>query len=237
MKSVTHQKQKHVWGQEHSKPETLLQIDSDGASFGVEHFIDWLTNRSVDFNGFSGLEMCCGKGRNAIWLARRGMDVTGADFSEVAIAEAERRAASAHVAESAHFIVHDATLAYDELPERFDFVIDCFGSTDIENAMARKIAADNLADTLKPGGYLVTYLLSSDDEYNQAMTKDNKAREPGSFVHPISGKFEKAFTEREVIDLHEDLKLLTLERIPKVFKDHAGMLYNSSYIWAVFQKP
>lgn len=236
MKSITHQKQKSVWDKEHSQPETLLQIDSDSASFGVEHFLDWLTERDVDFAGFSGLEMCCGKGRNVIWLARRGLNVTGADFSEVAITEAKRRTEIAGVSHKARFIVHDATLPYGSLPGQVDFVIDCFGSTDIENAMARKIAADNLADSLKSGGYLVTYLLSTDDAYNQTMTKDNAAQESGSFVHPISGKFEKAFTEREVIDLHSDLKLLTLERIPKQFKDHTGKLYSSKYIWAVFQK-
>jgi 2-polyprenyl-3-methyl-5-hydroxy-6-metoxy-1,4-benzoquinol methylase len=38
------------------------------------------------------LDLACGEGRNAVWLAERGWRVTGVDFSEVALAEARRRA-------------------------------------------------------------------------------------------------------------------------------------------------
>jgi SAM-dependent methyltransferase len=40
------------------------------------------------------LDLACGEGRNAIWLAGLGWQVTGVDFSEVAIAKARERAAS-----------------------------------------------------------------------------------------------------------------------------------------------
>jgi SAM-dependent methyltransferase len=39
------------------------------------------------------LELACGAGRNSLWLAERGWEVTGVDFSEVALAEARRLAA------------------------------------------------------------------------------------------------------------------------------------------------
>ncbi len=38
------------------------------------------------------LDLACGEGQNAIWLATRGWDVTGVDYSEVAIAKARSRA-------------------------------------------------------------------------------------------------------------------------------------------------
>lgn len=38
------------------------------------------------------LDLACGEGRNAIWLARMGWDVVGIDFSEVAIDKARRLA-------------------------------------------------------------------------------------------------------------------------------------------------
>ena len=38
------------------------------------------------------LDLACGVGRNALWLADRGWRVTGVDYSEVALAEARRRA-------------------------------------------------------------------------------------------------------------------------------------------------
>ena len=39
------------------------------------------------------LDLACGAGRNAVWLAQRGWTVTGADFSDVAIENARRLAA------------------------------------------------------------------------------------------------------------------------------------------------
>lgn len=41
----------------------------------------------------SALDLACGEGRNALWLARRGWRVTGLDFSSVAIQRARVRAA------------------------------------------------------------------------------------------------------------------------------------------------
>ena len=39
------------------------------------------------------LDLACGEGRNAIWLASVGWDVTAVDYSDVAIAKARARAA------------------------------------------------------------------------------------------------------------------------------------------------
>jgi SAM-dependent methyltransferase len=39
------------------------------------------------------LDLACGEGQNAIWLASFGWEVTGVDYSEVAIAKANARAA------------------------------------------------------------------------------------------------------------------------------------------------
>ena len=40
------------------------------------------------------LDVACGEGRNAIWLAEQGWTVTGVDFSEVALDKARRLAAA-----------------------------------------------------------------------------------------------------------------------------------------------
>jgi SAM-dependent methyltransferase len=40
------------------------------------------------------LDLACGEGRNAVWLAERGWRVTGVDFSDVALAKARRLAAA-----------------------------------------------------------------------------------------------------------------------------------------------
>jgi SAM-dependent methyltransferase len=73
--------------------------------------------------GFSGevLDIGCGLGDNAIYLASRGHSVTGLDGSPAAIEEARRRAAAAGV--TVNFDVADAT-ALSGYEGRFDTVVD-----------------------------------------------------------------------------------------------------------------
>ncbi len=48
-----------------------------------------------------GLDLASGEGRNAIWLAERGWDMTAVDFSEVAVERGRRHS------DSVHFVVAD----------------------------------------------------------------------------------------------------------------------------------
>lgn len=66
------------------------------------------------------LDLACGEGRNALWLAERGWRVTGVDFSAVGLQKAKALAASRRV--EAEWIVADL-LDYHPEPEAFDLVI------------------------------------------------------------------------------------------------------------------
>lgn len=67
------------------------------------------------------LDIGCGDGNNAIYLASRGFDVTGVDFSAKAISIAKQKAREAEV--DVTFITLDA-LNIGNLNKRFDTVID-----------------------------------------------------------------------------------------------------------------
>ena len=52
---------------------------------GPNRFVEeWL----ADLTPGSALDVACGEGRNAVWLAQRGWEVTGVDFSPVALERA-----------------------------------------------------------------------------------------------------------------------------------------------------
>jgi SAM-dependent methyltransferase len=57
----------------------------------------FLVEATADLQPGSALDVACGEGRNAIWLAERGWRATGVDFSAVALAKARRLAASRSV--------------------------------------------------------------------------------------------------------------------------------------------
>jgi SAM-dependent methyltransferase len=52
----------------------------------------FLVPEARDLSPGRAIDVACGEGRNAIWLAEQGWDVTGVDFSPVAIDKARRLA-------------------------------------------------------------------------------------------------------------------------------------------------
>ena len=95
------------------------------------------------------LDVACGEGRNAIWLGERGWDVTGVDFSTVAIEKAGRLAEGrgVHGTWRVLDVVHEslgtaeydlALLFYLQLP-----------------ADERRRAVRNALDALRPGGTIL----------------------------------------------------------------------------------
>ena len=68
----------------------------------------------------SALDLGCGPGRNAIWLARQGWQVTGVDASAVGLEQARQRAAEAGVTIET---VQADLLTYGPLASAFDLVV------------------------------------------------------------------------------------------------------------------
>ncbi len=79
------------------------------------------TAEKGEIRGPTVLDVGCGSGDNAIYLASRGFEVTGVDFSAKAISIAKQKAANAKVAVT--FLTLDA-LKIGTLDKRFDTVID-----------------------------------------------------------------------------------------------------------------
>lgn len=66
------------------------------------------------------LDLACGQGRNAVWLARQGHTVTAVDWSDVAIEQAGAIAVEAGV--EVEFLARDL-LEWDPEPGAFDLVL------------------------------------------------------------------------------------------------------------------
>jgi SAM-dependent methyltransferase len=92
------------------------------------------------------LDLAAGEGRNAIWLARRGWDVTAVDFSQVALDKGARLAGDTAI----RWICADAT-RWDE-PAAYDLVVVAY----LQLAAAERRAALRAAyASLVPGGTLL----------------------------------------------------------------------------------
>ncbi len=95
------------------------------------------------------LDLACGEGRNAVWLAERGWAVTGVDFSAVGLDKARRLADARHV--SAQWERADVT-EYQPPAEGFDLVIVMY--LHLPEA-SRRTAFRRAAGAVAPGGTLL----------------------------------------------------------------------------------
>ena len=109
--------------------------------FVVEVIDGWTPGRAVD--------IACGEGRNAIWLAQRGWQVTASDFSQVAIDRGAQLASAAGV--NVDWVCADATTHRIE-PGSVDLALVCYlqlPEADLAAALGHARAA------LAPGGAIV----------------------------------------------------------------------------------
>jgi SAM-dependent methyltransferase len=105
------------------------------------------------------LEIGCGTGSNAVWLAQHNFSVTATDVSEVAIDKARERASGAGV--ECTFLLSD--FLNDKVPDApFGFVFDrgCFHSFDSDEE--RKQFAEKVASHLERDGLWLSLIGSTD---------------------------------------------------------------------------
>ena len=94
------------------------------------------------------LEIACGAGANAVWLAQQGWYVTAVDFSETAIKRAGKLAVERGV--NVDFVVADATTY--QPPRKYNLVVSFYIQLFPEQR-AKMLA--NAVDALVPGGTLL----------------------------------------------------------------------------------
>jgi SAM-dependent methyltransferase len=103
------------------------------------------------------IDLGCGEGRNAIWLAERGWQMVGVDFSEVGLKKAGELADSRDV--SVEWVAADL-LEYRPEPQAFDLVLIFYLQVP---AAQRQPVVRAAADAVAPGG---AFLLVAHDTSN-----------------------------------------------------------------------
>lgn len=124
-----------------------------------------------------GLEVACGRGAAAVWLARRGMQVVGVDVSATAIAAARVLADAYAPAGSCDFVVADLDDGLPPGPPADVVLCHRFRDSRLDGA---------IVDRLAPGGLLAISALSE------------VGADPGPF-RVRAGELRSAFSALDVI--------------------------------------
>lgn len=103
------------------------------------------------------IDLGCGAGANAVFLARAGFDVVGIDFSPVALRKARRASLAAGVSERLRLVCADLTA--ESLPGvggPFDLLVD-YGTLDDLAPTDRRAMASTIIRLARPGSIFVLY--------------------------------------------------------------------------------
>jgi ubiquinone/menaquinone biosynthesis C-methylase UbiE len=135
-----------------------------------------------DVRGRNALDLGCGTGRHALWLAAAGATVTGVDFSEGMLAQARRKPG----AEAIRFVVHDLHLPLPFAAE-FDLVVSGLVLEHLRELGGFFAEAHRV---LKPGGRAVVSAMHPAMllRGTQARFTDPESGElvqPGSLAHSV----------------------------------------------------
>lgn len=126
------------------------RYDREEYVFGTEPNAFLKSCASMLRTGQKALAVADGEGRNGVWLAGQGLDVTGFDASAVGLNKARRLAAR-------HGVDVDYRLAAVEdwvwEPDAFDVVAAIF--IQFAEPPLRKLIFEGMIRTLKPGGLLL----------------------------------------------------------------------------------
>ena len=143
------------------------------------HLVEFIRSGSVDAG--RALDVGCGTGTNAIWLAGQGFSVQGVDLAPLAIEKARAKAAEAKL--DCHFEQLD--FLNDKFAEgHFDFVFDrgCFHVFD--EAGDRERFAERVASLLTSGGCWLSLIGSTEGPERDWGPPRRSARDVVEAVEP-----------------------------------------------------
>jgi len=143
-----------------------LDTDTDSATFWEKHYsrmnASWGTRPNVVLKDLvttfaptptrgTALDLGCGHGGDAFWLAGRGWDVTAVDVSQTALARVAEGAWAVSLADRVHPVRHD--LAESFPPGDFDLVCATYFHTPLE--FPRTEVLRRAARAVAPNGLLI----------------------------------------------------------------------------------
>ena len=132
-------------------------------------------------NPGKALEIGCGTGTNAIWLAQHGFDVTGLDLSQTAVKRAKAKCAEAGI--DCHLFAADFLV--EQVPDPpFQFVYDrgCFHV--FQSPEERTRYASRVRDLLEPEGIWHSLIGSTDGPPRDTGPPRHSARDVTAAVEP-----------------------------------------------------
>lgn len=141
----------------------------------ANYFIDHIVS-TLDIKKSSILDLACGKGRHAHYLAEKGFDVVGLDLSKESIHYAN----AAYQLPNLEFYVHDMRLPFRI--NYFDYIFNLFTSIGyFEDLQENEKVFESMHVGLKEGGHILIDFMNTEKVVQNLIPRENKVIDEYSF--------------------------------------------------------
>lgn len=188
----------------------------DGHLFDVEPAVFLARNTHLLEPGASALVVADGEGRNSVFLAEQGLQVTAMDVSTVGVEKARALAAAREV--SPELLVADI-LTWEWTPDAHDLVVAVF--IQFLAPAERRTVFEGLQRTLRPGGRLLLHGYRTE----QLQYRTGGPPDP-----------ERLYTEALLAEAFADLEIEVLQGYDAVIEEGAGHRGPSALIDLIARK-
>lgn len=176
----------------------------------------------------TAVDIGCGAGRNAVYMATLGIEVLAFDSSGSAIDSAQARAANVDLPSPPTFMKHNLVDGIPAEDGQADFATDIFVYKHQLLPSVRKAYRRELGRILKPGGRLLVSLAEHEDGYYAACPdlEVSESGNPRTILDPVAGVGSVLFSLEELIAEMADL--FGLEMAWQ--KSKLGMMHEEQYL-------
>jgi len=225
--------QGNVWEREYQKP--MLVTKNDGPQADTLRFLKFLKKeQKYKVENRTILDLGCGTGRNANYLAGLENKVTGIEISKTAINLAKVRAKEMGM--MVDYKIGDIGLPYDVLDSSIDIVLDITSSNSL-NEKGREIYLSEVNRVLRKGRYFFVRALAKDGNKNvKNLLKQSPGKEYDTYIIKEMGLTERVFSREDFIKMYSKyFRILNLEKKTS-YTTFNNRIYKRDYWIAYLQK-
>ncbi len=225
--------QGNTWDKEYRNPKLVTK--NEGPQADTLRFLKFLkkeqkysvTNRTV-------LDLGCGTGRNANYLAEEGNTVIGIEISKTAIslAKARAQASGLHV----DYRIGDIGAPYDIPDDSIDIVLDVTSSNSLDEK-GRAVYLKEVSRVLQSTGYFFVRALAKEGNKNvKNLLKQSPGKEYDTYIMKEMGLTERVFSREDFSALYGTyFTILHLEK-KESYATVNNRIYKRHYWLAYMQK-
>ncbi len=138
--------------------------------------------------------------------------------------------------QQAEFLLHDALASWPFPDATFGFIVDSFGTADIESERGREHILKEAARVLRKDGYYFMQIDSPEMGFFAERMKSHPGSERNTLIFP-NGKVESVLTEADLAewDAKHPLKTVEVRRHVESNVEICGKKIPYKYYWLVFR--